>query len=117
MRALARLIKKKIDSKSFERDALKKMIQKMSGMDTSELLNMEQMELRRVDMILGGAILAEECMNLLKAKKMKYLEFSMRDGVLKKETSLFKNNFKVHAPFYMPDLIEKAVRFGSRNCA
>ena len=70
IRALAQLAKEKENAKSFVRGELKDIVQRMIPLTTSELINLPGMEARRVDMILAGAILLEECLLALKAKKI-----------------------------------------------
>jgi exopolyphosphatase/guanosine-5'-triphosphate,3'-diphosphate pyrophosphatase len=77
IRALSRLVKKaKGKSKGIDLKDLKKLVKQMSTMTTTQLLGMPGMEARRVDMILAGAILLEECMILLGAKKTLSVPFA-----------------------------------------
>lgn len=85
VRAIAKLIKKGKATKTVERDDLKKLVKQMSTMTTTELLGMPGMEAKRVDMILAGAILLEECMNITGAKKVISTEYSLRDGILEEQ--------------------------------
>jgi exopolyphosphatase/guanosine-5'-triphosphate,3'-diphosphate pyrophosphatase len=85
VRAIGKLIKKGKATKTVDRDDLKKLVKEMATMTTTELLGMPGMEAKRVDMILAGAILLEECMNLTGAKKVFATEFSLRDGILEEQ--------------------------------
>jgi exopolyphosphatase/pppGpp-phosphohydrolase len=78
-------------------------------------MDFPEMEVRRVDMILGGALLAHECLEILGADKIKISGFSLRDGILKREIDLYKNNLKTHEPYHQKDLIAKAVLFGGNE--
>lgn len=61
---------------------LEKIIETMSDQTQTELLRIPGMERRRVDLILAGAILLDEIMDILGAKKVLVTKFSLRDGVL-----------------------------------
>lgn len=97
VRAIAKLIKKGKSTKAtktLERDDLKKLVRQMSGMTTTELLGMPGMESKRVDMILAGAILLEECMNITGAKKVISTEFSLRDGILEEQRQAVSSDIR-----------------------
>ena len=81
IRALARLISPK-SSKPFSTIALGKLVSKMSGMRLEQLLKLRGMEARRVDMIIGGAVLFDEITKHLNVKKTKATPFSLRHGIL-----------------------------------
>ncbi|MCM0604930.1 MAG: hypothetical protein KA715_02465 [Xanthomonadaceae bacterium] len=81
IRAISRLISPK-GSRFFSSVALKKLNKKMLKLELDELLKLKGMEARRVDMIVGGAILFEEIVEFLKVKKTKATPFSLRHGVL-----------------------------------
>jgi exopolyphosphatase / guanosine-5'-triphosphate,3'-diphosphate pyrophosphatase len=85
VRAIGKLIKKGKPTKTIERADLKKLVKLMSSMTTTELLDLPGMEAKRVDMILAGAILLEECMNVTGAKKVTSTEYSLRDGILEEQ--------------------------------
>jgi len=80
-------------------------------MTTTQLLGMPGMEARRVDMILAGAILLEECMILLGAKKTLSSEFSLRDGILEEEMRVYRQHEVSNIPFHLPDLYARAQKF------
>ncbi len=88
IRSLARMLQKKPDRKKVGRKKtidlkdLSKLIERMSSMSRSQLLRVPQMEKKRVDSILGGAILLEECMLALGARKLTTTEYTLRDGIL-----------------------------------
>ncbi len=114
IRALARMLKKGgAGGKSIELKDLRKLVKTMSTMTTTQLLAVPGMEGKRVDMILAGAILLEECMDALSAKKLKPTDFSLRDGILEEELKLHRENQRSHIALHLPDLYAKAKRLGS----
>jgi len=90
IRAIGKLLKKGKASRTIERAELKKLVKLISGMTTTELLGLPGMEAKRVDMILAGAILLEECMNVTGAKRVTTTEFSLRDGILVEQLATFR---------------------------
>jgi len=81
-------------------------------MTTTQLLGVAGMEAKRVDMILAGAILFEECLNVLGAKKAVTTAYSLRDGILQEEIELFRQHKTSHISFHLHDIYAKAKRFG-----
>ncbi len=112
IRALAQLAKEKESAKTFERSELADIVHHMIPLTTSELINLPSMEARRVDMILAGAILLEECLYALKAKKVIVTSRSLRDGILAEETQLFKTQSESHISVQLPAFYEKALDLG-----
>ncbi len=70
------------------------------------------MESKRVDMVLAGALLLEEFMTALQAKKIITTPFSLRDGILQEEIELVRQKETSHIPLHIPELYAKAVAFG-----
>ncbi|MBI2606862.1 MAG: Ppx/GppA family phosphatase [Deltaproteobacteria bacterium] len=114
-RTLAKMAKKDDDAKSISRAELKKLVRQLAKLDTTELLDLPGMEARRVDMILAGAILLDEFMSALRSKKVRTTAYSLRDGILREEIQYQKHHSKSRVPFRVPDLIEKAARFGEET--
>jgi exopolyphosphatase/guanosine-5'-triphosphate,3'-diphosphate pyrophosphatase len=112
IRALAKILEGS-EWEEFHRDDLKDLVEEMSTMTTTELLGINGIESKRVDMILAGAILFEECMNALDARKTVTTEFSLRDGILEEELRLFEQGDSSHLALHLPDLKEKAMHFGA----
>jgi exopolyphosphatase/guanosine-5'-triphosphate,3'-diphosphate pyrophosphatase len=112
IRALARILAAGEPSDSIDRGELEDLNDLMSKMTTSELLGIEGMEPRRVDMILAGSVLFEECMQVLGAKKAVTTEISLRDGILEEELQLFQQGESSHLSLHIPDLVQKACAFG-----
>src|SRR5690606_9060924 len=68
------------------------------------------MEAKRVDMILAGAILLEECMDALGARKVVPTDFSLRDGILEEQVQLVKSRKRTRISFQLNDIRAKALR-------
>ncbi len=82
--ALAKLVNKNKDHGHlpFLKKDLNRVVEQIKTKTTAELLAMNGMEPKRVDLILAGGILLDEIAHLLHAKKVKTTEFSLRDGIL-----------------------------------
>lgn len=114
IRAIARTLRKK-GGGAFDRGELRKLVKAMSGMTTTQLLGLPGMEPRRVDMILAGAILLEECMDALGAKKVSPTEFSLRDGILEEQLRLLSRQKRSPVAFHLGDLSTKARKLGAHE--
>jgi exopolyphosphatase/guanosine-5'-triphosphate,3'-diphosphate pyrophosphatase len=113
IRALGRMLKKSGgNGKAIEIKELRKLIKTMSTMTTTQLLGIPGMEAKRVDMILAGAILLEECMDAVGAKRVLTTEFSLRDGILREELELVRQHQGSHIALHLPDLFAKAIQLG-----
>lgn len=110
VRALAKLTKKGKKTGAVERADLKKLVRVMSTMTTTELLGLPGMESKRVDMILAGAILLEECMAITGAKRVVATDFSLRDGILEEEKSAFDSPVKSPLASHLPILRERVTK-------
>ena len=108
IRALARINKKIGGGKILDYKEVKKLVKTMSTMTTTELLNIPGMEARRVDMILAGAILLEECMAATGAKKVFTTDYSLRDGILEEEIQVYTRHESTNIRFHLADLYAKA---------
>ncbi|MBS1960902.1 MAG: Ppx/GppA family phosphatase [Bdellovibrionales bacterium] len=104
VRAIGKLIKKGKASKVVERPELKKLVKQMSSMTTTELLGMPGMEAKRVDMILAGAILLEECMNVTGAKKVFATDYSLRDGILEEQLDAIRKEARSGLSMHLADV-------------
>jgi exopolyphosphatase/guanosine-5'-triphosphate,3'-diphosphate pyrophosphatase len=109
VRAIARLVDKKKDEYSIKN--LSDLVDEMGKMTTTQLLEIPNMESKRVDMILSGAILLEEIAHALGAKRIVASEFSLRDGIIEEEKRLAKSH-KSSLELHLDDLFEHAKRFG-----
>lgn len=113
IRALERILKKVFPNAPLNRKNLQKLIKIMKKMTRTELLQIPGMEARRVDMILSGAILLEECMDALSATEFTTTNYSLRDGILDRSIKLHFNESKSEISFKIENLVEKAKKFGS----
>lgn len=115
VKALLKIIKRRTDDDFIDRQGLKEVIREMSEMTREEMLRIPGMEARRVDMLLAGAILLEECMNAFHAERVEATEFSLRDGILDEQIEILKahRHLLKHDP--VQDLIETAKDLGARE--
>ncbi len=111
-RALARIIRNNFHAKSFEGNQLTKLVKTMSKMTTAQLLALPQMEEKRADMILAGAVLLDEILQALKTKQVLLTEYSLRDGILEEQLQLLRSTQSSPIAFHLPDLLASAQRFG-----
>lgn len=115
IRALVRLTRKmkKPSKKSatgpMDVDALETLVSRIQAMTTTQLLGVPGMESRRVDMVLAGAILFEEIMHALRAKKAIATEYSLRDGILAQELKGYRRTRSASAAFDLEQIF-KATR-------
>ena len=114
IRALAKILHGS-NYDAFTLKELSDLVCEMARMTTTELLGISGMESKRVDMILAGAILLEQCMEMLGAKRAEITQYSLRDGILEEELRLFEQGGVSHLALHLPDLIEKAKRFGGEE--
>jgi exopolyphosphatase / guanosine-5'-triphosphate,3'-diphosphate pyrophosphatase len=91
VKALAKILKRTHGESEIRRSSLAELREEMSGKSRGQLLHIPGMTERRVDLILAGALVLEECMDLVGAKRVLYTPFALRDGILeeilKKTTS------------------------------
>jgi exopolyphosphatase/guanosine-5'-triphosphate,3'-diphosphate pyrophosphatase len=108
LKALARISGKgKKIPKKFSSTFLKQIVEKMSRSSRLELLRIPGMEMQRLTMILGGAILLEEILNYIGAKEVQYSDHSLRDGLLQQEISLYKEKKKTSLGLHLLDLEDR----------
>lgn len=113
IRALAKILKAESrgSDRGFELRSLKKLVKRMSKYNTTELLAIEGMESKRVDMILAGAVLLEESLIAIKARSVRITEQSLRDGILDEEVEAYRRNTSSHVGFHLDDLLAQARNF------
>jgi len=111
-KALLKIIKRRTGKNFIDRESLHELIQEMGSMKRSELLRIPGMESRRVDMILAGAILLEECMLALHSNKVETTDFSLRDGILDEQMEILSKNRKSLEYDPIEDFLETAVDLG-----
>lgn len=112
VRAVARILDRK-KGRSFSVSALSALVREMATMNTTQLLEIEGMESKRVDMILAGALLLEELAHALGARKVLATEYSLRDGIIHEEKRLARSQKSSLLELHRDDLFDHASRFGS----
>lgn len=113
-KALLKIIKKRTERDFIDRKSLRELVVEMSTMSRSELLTIPGMEHNRVDMILAGAILLEECMNAFQSDEVITTEFSLRDGILDEQIEILAKQKKHLRDETLDDLVETAKDLGAR---
>lgn len=108
VRAIAKILGAK---KEFSLRDLSSLVREMQGMNVSELMDMEGMEPKRVDMILAGALILEEVCRLLGTSKIKPTDFSLRDGIFEEQRKLAASHAS-SIEFHREDIFARAVRLG-----
>ncbi|MDB5039047.1 MAG: phosphatase, Ppx/GppA family, partial [Bacteriovoracaceae bacterium] len=115
IRALVKISKKETGSEVIQREYLDHLVTRMIKMSRAELAAIPGMEPRRVDMILAGAILLQECMNAVHASRAELTEFSLRDGILDEQMELLKSQKKEKNIHLVHDFILAAKRLGANE--
>ena len=117
IRALAKMLRKqaKGNPSKFSKAQLSKLVEQMSRMSTLELLELPGMEPKRVDMILAGAILFEECLSAVGAREFKTTEFSLRDGILAEERELSEHTETPQLSLHLEEIRERVLRAGAQE--
>jgi exopolyphosphatase / guanosine-5'-triphosphate,3'-diphosphate pyrophosphatase len=69
-------------SQPFGRSDLVPLVANMRFMNREEILKIPGMEPKRADLILAGALVFEEILFFLGAKKFYVTQFALRDGIL-----------------------------------
>ena len=114
IKAISKIMKETVGTKVIHRTELAKLIKIISRMSKEELLIFPGMEPKRIDIILSGAILLEECMNVLDAKAVYPTSFSLRDGILLEEINLLKD-IKIKSELDLFPLFARASRLGCQE--
>lgn len=108
----AKAVAKILDKKSFTVKELAALVKKLSSMTTTQLLDVPGMEPKRVDMILAGALLMLEAMEMMGAKRLVPSDFSLRDGIIEEEKRLARSHKNSLIELHLDELITRAGRFG-----
>jgi exopolyphosphatase/guanosine-5'-triphosphate,3'-diphosphate pyrophosphatase len=85
VKALLRMMKEFGDGKKLSRNQLKEVCRRMSVMSVKEIEKIPGMEKRRADIIFPGAMILEELMDFLGAKRIARTKFALREGLLQEE--------------------------------
>lgn len=115
IRALTKIVRKNSGKKVLKLKDLSVLVKRMRRMNTTQLLGIQGMESKRVDMILAGAVLLEECMLALRIEQIAETEFSLRDGILEEQIELAKKHLTSRIGLHLDDLIGKAETFGGNR--
>ncbi len=115
IKALTRLCRKSGGTKMIERERLAKLVKRMSLMTPAQLRALPGMEPKRIDLILSGAILLEECMDAVGAKRVDFTDFSLRDGILQREVQLLELQKRLDTEVDLAPLYAQAARFGAKE--
>lgn len=114
IRAISKIMRETVGTKVIHRSELSKLIKKTAPMNKKDLLEIPGMEPKRVDIFLAGAILLEECMNVLDAKVVYPTAFALRDGILLEEINLLKD-IKLKSELDLFPLFARASRLGCQE--
>lgn len=96
IKAFNKVIKKTgVKYQPFEAKNLHTIVDKMSVLSENDLIFVEGVESRRVDIMLSGGLLLQEIIRFFDVKSIGVTSFSLRDGILESELEkLFKSRFK-----------------------
>lgn len=117
IRTLGKILRKnsKGSGEQFSRTRLSQLVERMIDLNTLELLEIPGMEPKRVDMILAGAILFEECLQAVGAKNFRVTEFSLRDGIIEEERQLARDTDATQVSLHIEEIREKALKAGAQQ--
>ncbi len=115
IKALARIEKKTTGAKTLKAKNVQTQVKKISRMNTTQLLELPGLEAKRVDMILAGTILLEECLAIFGIKEVLPTDYCLRDGILLEQIELAKRHMTSRIALHLPDLIEKARKLGGKE--
>lgn len=115
IKTLAKIGKRIKGQDDFSISFLEDLVVQMEKMTPSELTFIPGMDSKRADMILGGAILLEECANALGASKIKFTEYSLRDGILEEERIRFKESERGLTSISLEQFVTQAMRLRVRE--
>lgn len=112
IRVVEKILKKHHNQDGVARKDLRKLVEMMSKMNRAELLKVPGMEPKRVDMILAGAILIEECMDALGVEQIRTTHFSLRDGILDRELERLSSSSSLEGQFDLDEILQKSKSMG-----
>ena len=115
IRALLKMLDAELHgrSKACKHTDIRDLVRKMTKMNRSQLLKIPAIEPKRVDIILAGAVLLDETVDVLGANTITATDYSLRDGILAEEIELFRRRTNSHIAFHLPDIEAKVARLGS----
>ena len=112
--AMAKLVhgNKEASNKPFNKKDLNKAVKLIENKTPIELLSMNGMEPKRVDLILAGGILLDEVAGLLGTKQIKTSEFALRDGILVDELDHYHKNSSKTSSFPIEEVEKRFATWG-----
>jgi exopolyphosphatase/guanosine-5'-triphosphate,3'-diphosphate pyrophosphatase len=96
----------------FPAKGLTRVVSQIKSKTTAELLAMNGMEPKRVDLILAGGVLLDEIAHLLHVKSIQTTEFALRDGILEDELARFEGARKRSCQFSMSEIENRIAAWG-----
>jgi exopolyphosphatase/guanosine-5'-triphosphate,3'-diphosphate pyrophosphatase len=113
--ALAKLVNgdKDLGHLAFAAKDLSRVVGRIKDLTTAELLAMNGMEPKRVDLILAGAILLDEIAQLLQARSVHTTEFALRDGILEDELARFEGSKRRASQFSLAEIESRIKAWGT----
>ena len=96
----------------FARKQLSKMVKLIENKTPVELLSIQGMEPKRVDLILAGGVLLDEIAGLLGAKQIRTSEFALRDGILVDELDHYHKNSSKSSSFPLEEVEKRIATWG-----
>lgn len=86
LRAIQKMIKKANEKiQPFKKKSLESIVHQIEFLNRKELEKFPGMDPKRVDLILAGAVLLDEILNIFDTKKIFTTEYALRDGILESE--------------------------------
>lgn len=85
IKAVKRLISDNYGAKHIKLPKLRKLIDKMSSLSPSEVIEMPGMNPRRADIILAGSVLLSEIMLHFEFNEVRFTPYAMRDGIMRQQ--------------------------------
>lgn len=83
IRAIKKILKKTFnEDNDFKRKSLRRMIESLLPLNYRQIENFPGMDEKRKDIILSGALLLDEILEVLEIKEVLVTEFSLREGML-----------------------------------
>lgn len=112
--ALAKLVNgdKDLGHIAFPAKGLARIVSQIKTKTTAELLAMNGMEPKRVDLILAGGVLLDEIAHLLHVRSVHTTEFALRDGILEDELARFAGLKKRSSQFSIAEIEARIAAWG-----
>lgn len=89
-KALTKILRKSPDEKFFDIKDLRAFTNKIKGYSAKEIREIPGMDEKRIDIILPGALLLEEIMAFIGAKRLYRTKHALREGLLREALEVFR---------------------------